>query len=278
MKTIKKINQYLCLLPFILFNLNNAFAQTPLITTDILLNPTILPNNSFTALDGTRFKNASKYLGNKVTVVYENQILGSLKNYGIAPNENQVKNRLLKYYDNDRIILDIESWTIIQKHKLDPRAREHAEWYLQVLRWAHEVLPNTNIGYYGLPTSPWFAIKKPSTFLDEHKEMLNIIQPILLESDTLYPSFYVFYNDWPYLSKMMASQINIARTLNKPVYPFLWHRGPGTIFNQQVLPINLIAQQCDFVRKYADGLVWWSISWERFENTYWYDAAKECFR
>jgi len=257
---------------------NISYANTDINITK-LLNTKILPSNKkYLMLDGTRFKGAHPSLGTKVTVLYEDQVLGGFKNYGQAPNEVLVKKRLSKFKGLDRIILDIESWSIGTRQRLDPLASQHAQWYLQVLRWAREVLPGTDLGYFGMPFSPWFAIKKPEIFLTDYQAMNDYILPILQESDTLYPSFYLYYDDEKHLMKVMRMQISIGRFLNKPVLPFLWHRGPGSFFNSRVLSSGLMTTQCEFVKKFADGFVWWSISWEKWNQAEWYGIATKCFR
>jgi hypothetical protein len=247
------------------------------ITVVDLFTPRLTESTAFIPLDGTRFRGNYKKLGEKVTVVYEDQVLRGFKNYGQPPNEALVKRNLSKYKRSKRIILDIESWSLLTDQKLDKRAVDHASWYLLVLKWAHEVLPNTNIGYFGLPLSPWFALKNPTVYLADYQKALDLLIPVLNESDTLYPEFYIYYEDLTNLNKMMAAQIKMARVLNKPVFPFMWHRGPGKYFNEKILPGYLLSNQCDFVSKYADGIVWWSISYEKWDNGIWYKDAIGCF-
>jgi len=47
--------------------------------------------------------------------------------------------------------------------------------------------------------------------------------------------------------------------------------------SRKILPIESIKRQCQFVRKYADGMVWWSVEGEQWEDG-WYSSVKEvCF-
>lgn len=252
-------------------------ADRPTLSADHHPNALPLPSKPFIKLDATRFQKPYPDFGEKITVIYENQVLGSFENYNRPPEENQVKQRLQKYAGQPRVVLDIESWSISHNQKIDPNAAKHASWYLAVLHWAREVLPGTDIGYFGLPLSPWFTIKNPAAFARDYQAMLELLMPVLRESDTLYPEFYIYYNDPENLINTMSRQIKLARDLDKPVLPFLWHRGPGSIFKNQLIPRSLLQQQCEFVKRYADGWVWWSISSESWDKNAWDKVIKNCF-
>ena len=227
--------------------------------------------------DGTRFKDNPIWLGEKVTIVYEKQVLGSRYNYGKPPNKKEVKRRLSRYLGEARVVLDVESWRIRTKQRLDPLAKDHAQWYANVLMWAHEALPGTNIGFFGLPSSPYFPVKSPSIFMSDYQQELTYLKPVLEASDSIYPSFYIYYDQPELLTSVWDEQLYQAKTYGKPVYPFLWHRGPGSILKNKILPEYLIRHLCRFVRNNADGFVWWSISWEKWDEGGWYNYASDCF-
>jgi len=231
----------------------------------------------FKQFDGSRFKENIPWLGDKVIVVYEKQVLGAGGHYGKAPNEAEVKQRLSKYYGEDRIVLDVESWRMRTKQLIDPLAETHAKWYGDVLRWAHEVLPGTDVGYFGIPSIPYHPLNAPDRFMADYQQELEYLKPVLEASDSLYPSFYIYYDNPTLLTYVWGAQLYQAKAHGKPVYPFLWHRGPGSNFKNEILPDYLIQQLCSFVRSNADGFVWWSISWEKWGDAAWYDDASECF-
>jgi len=248
------------------------------INLEILNTPTSAGESlNFKQLDGTKFKGDKPWLGDRVIVLYEDQVLGSFENYGKAPNEIEVRQRLKRYYGEERIILDVESWSLRTEQRLDPMAETHAQWYLDVLQWAHDELPGTDLGYYGLPTNPYFPLKIPAIFMADYQQEIAYLKPVLEASDSLYPSFYIYYDEPDRLNYVWSTQLYQAKVYGKPVYPFLWHRGPGSILKNDFLPDYLIEQLCSFVRTNADGFVWWSISWEEWNGEAWYDTASECF-
>ena len=233
---------------------------------------------AFEPLDASQFKESDRpWLGEHITIVSEANILGSYSNYGVAPVKADVVRRLSKYFGKPRLILDIESWAIRKSQKLDAMAAYHAHWYLQVLQWAHEALPGTDIGYFGFPSSGYHALDYPDRFMHDYQEEMKLMTPVFEESDSLYPDFYVYYTDIEHLKYTWAAQLYHSKAFGKPVYPFMWHRGPGSIHNYRFLPDQIIREQCKFVRTNADGLVWWSISWETWNGESWYNSARECF-
>lgn len=234
-------------------------------------------NYSFQQFDGSQFKEAHAWLGNKIAIAYENQLLGDFDNYGQPPDETTVKQQLSKFAGVERLVLNIQSWAIITNDKVDPLANKHAEWYMQVLNWAREVLPDTNIGVYGMPGSVWNALGSPDVLMPEYIKGTNIIWPIMAASDSLYPSFDVPGVDVVRQQTMVQTLASVAKSLNKPFFPFMWHRGSGSTIQDKILPDTIIEQQCKFVRNNADGLVWWSGATETWGGGVWYPAATECF-
>ena len=112
----------------------------------------------------------------------------------------------------------------------------------------------------------------------DYQRILSKLTPVLEASDSLYPSFFVQYGDSEHLFYTMNTQLYIAKSFAKPVFPILWNKGiiNGSI-TREVLPAELIIRQCEFVREYADGMVWWSDLDEPWEDG-WYDDVKEqCF-
>lgn len=227
----------------------------------------------FNQYDATLFQDAHPWLGEKITIVYENMLLGNSDNYGKPPDENQVKQRLSAYIGRKRLILDVQSWSILTNNNIDPMAEQHKQWYLQILKWAKEVLPGCDLGFYGLPFNASDAIIEPEASVN-YDRALNIMQPVLDASDSVYPSYDVVYDNPHILEAMLLK----ALYPKKPNYPVMWHRGSGSSFMGKILPAGLIEKQCKLVRQYADGLVWWSSWIENWDDGIWYTSAAECFK
>ncbi len=249
---LQKINQELAALPSSAGSIN---AQRP-----------------FKAFDATQFQETHAWLGEKLPIVYEHNLLGNADNYHQAPDKNMIKQHLAPYQGQARLMLDIQSWLILNQHQLDPLAQQHAEWYLQVLTWAKEILPNTDLGFYGIPFNAADAIHNPN-FLASYDDALRLLQPVLEASDSLYPAFDVVYD----LPEQLEAILLKMLYSDKPIYPVVWHRGSGSSLLGQILPDYLLERQCQLLRKHADGVVWWSSALERWDGGEWYPAVAECF-
>lgn len=218
----------------------------------------------FKRFDATQFSGTHAWLGDKLEIVYQNQIINSSDNTNFAPDETLVKQNLRKYTGNPRVVFLMQNWGITVDGKLDPMAAKHAEWYKLLLAWTREILPNSNVGIV-FSTS------------DLMNGGLPLLFPIIAGSDAIYLTFDVAYNDNDKLLKNMADSLFIAKSFSKPVYPVMWHRWSGTALVNKILPAEITELQCKFVRKHADGLVWWSGANEAWEGGVWYPAARECF-
>ncbi len=250
------------------------------INQDLAVSPSAAGQvEAFAVLDGSQYQGkVYPWLGYPVTVLYEDELLGEGDNFNQPPDEFRIKELLLKHQGKRRIIFQIDSWRITTDRNDDELGELHVNWYLKVLEWAREVLPGTNFGFLGLPYSPWFALQKPDIRMQDYQKILTMIKPVLRASDSLYPSFLVQYGDSEHLFYTMSTQLYIAKSFAKPVFPVLWQRGMLTDgVSKEILPFELIKRQCEFVKTYADGMVWWSEQDEQWEDE-WYTAVKEqCF-
>lgn len=250
-----------------------------LINQELSTTPSASGKPAFNLLDATQFNDSFyPWLGYPVTVLSEQVLLGSSSNSGTPPNEAKIKAVLNNYKDKKRIILKIPSWRISADKEKDVLNEHHTEWYLQVLRWTKEVLPNTDIGIFGLPYSPWKALKSTKTSMLNYQQINEKLKPILAASDTLYPLFQIHTDDSNDLFYLMGAQLYIAQSSGKPVYPILSHKKiiNNTTVNE-LAPLDFIKQQCSFIRKNADGLVWWSEIREDWDNSWYETVSEQCF-
>jgi hypothetical protein len=232
----------------------------------------------FEILDAAQYKGqVYPWIGYPVLVLYEDQLLGQGDNIHQPPDEFKIKELLLRHKKHKRIIFKIDSWNLSSVAN-DLADKRYSEWYLQILKWAHEVLPDTNFGFFGLPFSPWFALQKPAERMQVYQRILRLMEPVITASDSLYPDFFVKYGDSEHLFYSMISQIYVAKSYAKKVYPILWQRGLLTdAVNREVLPSDLLIKQCLFVKKYADGVVWWSELGEPWEDPWYNEVRSSCF-
>jgi len=250
-----------------------------LINQEMLRAPSSSGKSVFNWLDATQFTDSMyPWLGYPVLIISESQLLGGPEYRNMPPDEIKIKQALIKFRDQKRIILNITSWQVT-KDEDESLIALHINWYLQLIRWAKEILPETDIGVLGIPDSPWLAIKSTNPLEMLHYQHINkLLRPLINELDTLYPLFQVFSHNLEDLSYLMGAQLYIAKTSGKPIYPIVSHRNMGNINHQyELLPIEVIRQQCLFVRENAEGMVWWSTENEVWDNS-WYDlVSKQCF-
>ena len=250
-----------------------------LINQDLANNPASSGKRTFDILDATKFTDSMyPWIGYPVIVLSESQLLGEGNNTNVPPDELKVKEALIKYKGKKRLILNISSWHIASDKEQDVMTDLHVKWYLQVIHWAKEVLPHTDIGIFGIPYSPWNALKSTEKNMLDYQRINELLKPMIMAADTLYPMFQVFNYEESDLYYSMGVQLYIAKTSGKPVYPIISQRSTvGKAGFNKLIPVNFIKRQCDFIRKNADGMVWWSASSEQWDNL-WYDAVSEdCF-
>lgn len=258
----------------LLKSVNSIIDQAP---TSAGFTTGVVVKDNFRHFDATQFAGTYSWLGDKVSIIYEQQLLGDWENYADAPQERLVKRVLSAYRGQPRVIFLIQSWSIFKDNKVDPRARDHSNWYMQVLNWARQVLPGTNIGFLGLPTR-LDGLNPSEQITSEYEKALTFFWPIIKGSDSLYPSFDVSVNNSDQIAKMMEEAVFFGNSIKKPVFPIMWHRWSGGTEQGKILPDSIIEQQCKFVRENADGIVWWSGFGENWDGGLWYPAARDCLR
>jgi len=234
---------------------------------------------AFDLLDATQFDDSMyPWLGFPVVVLSEADLFAVGFDATIPLDEIKVKQVLQQYKDQKRLILNIPSWDITSDKDVNGLNDKHVKWFLQLIKCIREVLPQADIGVFGMPYSPWDALKSEKINMVEYLQTLDNLKPVINALDTLYPLFQVKGNDESDLSYLMSVQLYIAKTSGKPVYPIASHKVINSENNtKQLIPINLIKQQCKFIRKNANGMVWWTPAKDVWDD-HWYDAvANICF-
>ncbi len=249
-----------------------------LINQEMNSNPTASGKPAFDLLDAAQFTDTMyPWLGFPVKILSEQQLLGTTNNELLPPDELKVKNTLLKYKNEKRIILNITSWKI-GYDKNDPQTARYIQWHLNILQWAKEILPATDIGLFGIPYSPWTALKSTQINRKNYQQIFQNLTPIIEAADTLYPLFKIFSEEENDLAYLMGAQLYLAKSSGKPVYPILSNKNVGdSLQAQSRISSELTKQQCNFVRQNADGMVWWSPEKEQWDSVWYNSVAKNCF-
>lgn len=235
-------------------------------------------NPDFMILDGSRYRAENySWLGIPVAFIDESVLLGPGDNSNRAPDEVRTKALLKKYKDKKRVVFRIDSWRVVADKNSDVSNQQHIDWYLQLIKWARQTLPGVDVGLFDLPYSPWFALKDAEQ-MAEYQKIAKKLEPLIAASDSLYPSFLVQFDDIEHLFYAMSTQLFLAKSHDKPVFPVMWHRvAAAELAGSEALPSELLVQQCEFLKKYANGVLWWSNPGEHWQEG-WYEPIKEaCF-
>lgn len=251
-----------------------------IINQELATSPPATGHPIFDLLDATKMTDSMyPWIGFPVIVISEKQLFGGSDNSTVPPDEIKLKQKLLKYKYKKRIIFNIPSWQIDNDEVGDILTEKHVEWTVLLLTWAKDVLPETNIGMFGIPYSPWNALKSTAHTLSEYLRIHQHLQPVIKASDTLYPLFQLPSLERSDVFYLMGVHLYIAKTSGKPVYPVLSHKH-FNVKQQEAssfIPANSLKLQCRFVRENADGMVWWTAEAEAWDRR-WHDAiADVCF-
>ncbi len=140
--------------------------------------------------------------------------------------------------------------------------------YIHSLEYAQKIRPNIKWSFYNFP--PVMYGKMPSNYDQAVKsKWLNILQKI----DFLTPSLYVL-EDQSEVSDDVSYQfaydntkyaIQLGKELNKPVYPFVWHRysdsskrsGFSLIEPEHFSKFIATILSTSHLGNKVDGLIWW---------------------
>jgi len=255
---------------------NKQLDIVSLINNELANTPSSAGKATFDLLDATQFDDSMyPWLGFPVVILSETDLFGVGFDATAPLDEIRVKQVLLKYKDQKRLILNIPGWQITSG--VDSINKNHVKNFLQLIKCVREALPQVDVGVFGMPYSPWDALKSEKSNMAEYLRTLDNLKPVIDVLDTLYPLFQVKGEGESDFSYLMGVQLYIAKTYGKPVYPIASHNAIYSEDNKKLIPVNLIKQQCEFIRKNANGMVWWAADKDVWED-HWYDeVANICF-
>lgn len=140
--------------------------------------------------------------------------------------------------------------------------------FMEVIRLAKKMRPNTKWGFYGLPFTTYWN-RTPDFY-----QKITKIEPLLQECDILFPSLYIFYEDSDknyylenkkYAIENTQQIIKISKRLKKSAYVFVWHRyhpsnekKGNTLLPEKVYLTHIKRIiNATFEGRKIDGIVWW---------------------
>jgi len=178
------------------------------------------------------------------------------------------------------VVLDWEGSVmdaIIGGKKKDPAAFAKATaLYRRAYEIVKEMRPNTTVGFYGFPIRNYH--KRNDSWREKNRELDSFFG----EFDALFPSIYDFYtggsksNRWQrdidYARENTEEAIGMGKRINKPVFPFVWHRyhpsnkkkGKELIPKEEFSAHLAAIVEAQAGVKKIDGLVWWGSEYSQF--------------
>jgi hypothetical protein len=139
--------------------------------------------------------------------------------------------------------------------------------FSEAIHLAKSLRPNVKWGFYYLPFTTYWKRN------DQWKASNIQIEGLLKQCDILFPSLYIFYKEGSngpgdnesYASENIYPILKLAKDLNKPVLPFIWHRyhDSNRDIGLQLIPLNDFRSfvnkllSANYQGKRVSGLVWW---------------------
>lgn len=156
---------------------------------------------------------------------------------------------------------------LINEDVNSPNFKQSLKLFLDVLKFVKMERPNVKWGYYYIPfTTYWDRTEK---FYEKHKK----VQEIIKNSDVLFPSIYIFYNNVnfdfeniEYLKSNTKEAIKIAKLYNKEVYPFImsrYHPSNKNLGNARISDKNFktyvsAIMKTQYSGENVDGIILWN--------------------
>lgn len=207
-----------------------------------------------------------------IIIFYQNEIvLGDALKFDTKTFKESIKNRIPKTDQKGFAVLDWEGNAnqILYGIK-NVSEREYntvRNNYIESIQYAKKLRPNIKWGFYNYPFLDFGKVSKGHDAFVRKK-----IMPILKNVDFLAPSIYILIDDrtassdkfaFSYAQSNAAYAIKLGVELNKPVYPFIWHRYGSSNKSFGLVEFsyfkNFIKSIADanYLGKKIDGVIWW---------------------
>lgn len=191
----------------------------------------------------------------------------------LSLNDVALKKAILKAYPDSSAsgyaLLDWEGDILnnLRKDSTSAIFKSSIAEFIKAIKLAKALRPNVKWGFYYIPFTTFWNRK------DQWQQPNQQIRALLLQCDVLFPSLYVFYKEGStapgdneaYATENINQVLKLAKELNKPVLPFIWHRyhDSNRTIGLQLIPqddfrnfINALLS-ASYKGKSIDGLVWW---------------------
>lgn len=166
------------------------------------------------------------------------------------------------------LVLDWEGkgLDVLSKQTDKKKFKKYKEEYIKALDFVKEERPNVKVGYYAIPFRQYWALD--DAYISKNENLIDI----LIKQDFIAPSLYTFYIDkqsekrnQEYIKKNVEFAIKVGKQLNKPIYPFIWHRVHPSNKNSgnKLVPIDIFRKSINdiisvnYEGRTVNGLFWW---------------------
>jgi hypothetical protein len=194
--------------------------------------------------------------------------------------KNFVNTRIKNPKDNALIVLDWEGEVmdaVIGGRTKNPVLYDRvAKLMIAAYQTVKTMRPRATIGYYGYPIRNYHSRNEKWRAKNEG------LDELFSNFDALFPSLYDFYHDDEsatrkardigYVNDNTTEAIRMGDCINKPVYPFIWHRYHPSNKKRgwQPIPVDEFREHLKSMLSATvndhrvDGLVWWGSDWSQF--------------
>jgi hypothetical protein len=205
-------------------------------------------------------------------IFYQNEfVIGDALKFDKKKLAESIKNRIPKINQKGYAILDWEGNAnqILYgiKKVSDTEYNAVRNNYIESIQSAKKLRPNIKWGFYNYPFLDFGKVSKGHDAFVRKK-----IMPILKKIDFLAPSIYILVDErtgtsdtfaYSYAQSNAEYVIKLGVELNKPVFPFIWHRYGSPNKNYGLIEFshfeNFIKSISDanYLEKKIDGIIWW---------------------
>jgi hypothetical protein len=224
---------------------------------------------SFIIYDATQYRgkpDLSIYGIQPLPIVYGHFLWPDRKVKNSLPEEVYLKEILNRdRYQKEVVCLDVEHWKILSNSDNQASIQK----YRKLLQYVREILPDSQIGYYGIPPKRDYfsSIAHSDSMRYRAWEKLNSsLADLGRDVDLIFPSLYTFYHNPQEWMRYATNSIEASKQYGKPILPFLWpqYHESNRIRGLTYIEPDFWQIQLETVARHANGLVIWG-GWD-FKN------------
>ena len=159
------------------------------------------------------------YLSNmplKIRMVYESHLVVD------GEPDRQKTYDAVTPHNGKKICLDIECWEFKITNYDEAHNQLMMEKYLQVMEWARQAAPDSDIGFFK-SRFEYSELFHESSWAN-YDRLMTQLSPLYECQDTLYPSSYITYDKPDLWYMYMGTVLSELAVHGKPIVPFVWHK------------------------------------------------------